>query len=123
LPINATDDRVPGGWQIDDLSDDFEKAVFITGSYTNYSGAAHAELYTLAQCQRPSAATMQRWERRPERVPVWTAVLAAAGFATVPAFRAITPQGKGAGRMGLAYSMRNIGYMARHMGPPHESWY
>jgi hypothetical protein len=104
-------------------ADDFERAVFITGAYSIYSGAAHAEMYSIVQGWRPSAATAQRWERRPERVPVWAVVLAAAGFATVPAFRAITLLGKGARRMDLAYSMRNIGQMARRMELPREWWY
>jgi hypothetical protein len=95
----------------------------MAGAYSIYSGAAHAEVYSIVQGWRPSVVTVQRWERRPERIPVWAAVMAAAGFATVPAFRALTLLGKGARIMDLAYSMRHIGQMARRMDLPRAWWY
>jgi hypothetical protein len=99
---------------------DFENAVFMTAAYAIYSGAAHAELYAIRQGWRPSPTAAPLWEKNPDRIPVWAAVLAAAGFATVPAFRAITLLGKNARRADLAYSMRNIGKMTRRLGLPKE---
>ena len=87
----------------------FEQAVFMTAAYSIYSGATHAELYSVAQGWRQSATATRLWERYPERVAVWAAVMAAAGFVTVPAFRGITLLGKNARKVDLAYSMRNIG--------------
>jgi len=82
--------------------------------------AAHAELYAIRQGWRLSPTAGPLWEKNPDRVPVWAAVLAGAGFATVPAFRAITLLGKNARRVDLAYSMRNIGQMTRRLGLPKE---
>jgi hypothetical protein len=87
-------------------------------AYAIYSGAAHAELCSVVQSWRPSPAAAPLWERNPERDAVWAAIMAGAGFVVVPAFRAITLLGKGARRMDLAYSMRNVGEMARRMGLP-----
>jgi hypothetical protein len=102
---------------------DFEKAVFMTAAYAIYSGAAHAELYAVSQVWRLSAAAAPLWERAPDRVAVWAAVLAAAGFATVPAFRAIQVLGLNARKAEIAYSMRNLGKVMREMELPREWWY
>jgi hypothetical protein len=99
---------------------DFEKAVFMTAAYAIYSGASHAELYAVTQGWRPSTVAPPLWERSPHRIAVWAAVMAAAGFATVPAFRAIELFGKNARKVDIAYSMRNIGKMAHDMSLPRE---
>lgn len=101
-------------------ANEFEKALFMTGAYKIYSGAAHAELYAVTQSWRPSTIAAPLWEKNPDRIAVWAAVLAGAGCATVPAFRAITLLGKNARMVDLAYSMRKIGQMTRRLGLPKE---
>jgi len=99
---------------------DFEKAVYLTAAYSLYSGAAHAELYAISQSWRQSATATPLLERSHERIAVWAAVLAAAGFATVPAFSALQLFGKSSRNQEVASCMRRIGQMCRDMDLPRD---
>jgi hypothetical protein len=101
----------------------FEQALQMSAAYKIYSGAAHAELYSVLQSWRPTASPGSSavvWERRPEREAVWAAVIAAAGMAVMPAFRAITLLGRHARRIEVFHSMRRVGELTRRMGLPRD---
>jgi hypothetical protein len=101
----------------------FESEMKMSAAYKIYSGAAHAELYSVGQGWREvpaTAASGLRWERRPDREIVWGTVLAAAGFATFPAWQALRLLGRNASLTQLLYSMRAIDEMTRRLGLPPE---
>lgn len=95
-------------------------AVFAPAAYAIYSGAAHAELYAVSQAWRPSTSAHNLWERNPDRIVVWAAAIVAAGFATIPALRAIQLLGRNARRIDFYYHMQNINTMVQKMGLPRE---
>lgn len=65
----------------------------MSAAYSIYSGAAHAELYSVMQGWRDSGLPhshgmlLERW---PDREAVWTSVIIAAGFVMIPAFEALS---------------------------------
>ena len=75
---------------------EFQENVFAPAAYAIYSGAAHAELYAVMQAWRASTSAPGLLERNPDREVVWAAAITAAGFATMPALRAIQLLGKNA---------------------------
>jgi hypothetical protein len=100
-----------------------ESAMKMIAAYNIYSGATHAELYSVAQGWRQSPIPGQAapsWERAPDRQAVWATVIAAAGFAAMPAYRAIILLGRNARAVELTYSMRKIGQLTRRMDLPPE---
>ena len=102
---------------------DFEKALFSKAAYAIYSGAAHAELYAVSQGWRISPQASDDdplWERQPDRIAVWAAVISASGFAMIPAYRAITLLGKNARKKEFHDTIRNMGQMVRKMDLPRE---
>jgi hypothetical protein len=99
---------------------EFQKHVFAPAAYAIYSGAAHAELYAVAQGWRESTTTPNRWEQRPDRVAVWAAVIVAAGFAAMPALRAILLLGKNARRIDFIHHVENLNYLVRKLDLPRE---
>jgi hypothetical protein len=99
-----------------------ETAMKMSAGYRIYSGAAHAELYSVMQAWRSgasgAAAPLERWC---DREAVWAAALASAGFVMMPAFRALTLLDLRARMLEIFRSMRAIGTMTRRMKLP-EAW-
>ena len=100
---------------------EFQKHVFAPAAYAIYSGAAHAELYAVSQGWRASAITPNLWERRPDRVVVWAAAIVAAGFAAMPALRAILLLGKNARRIDFIHHVENLNSLVRKLDLP-RAW-
>lgn len=95
-----------------------EAAMKMSAAYRIYSGASHAELYSVMQGWRQTGSGAAPLERRPEREAVWAAVLAISGFVMMPTFRAMMLFGMNARMVELIYSMRNVGNMTRRMDLP-----
>lgn len=96
-----------------------ERGMQMSAGYRIYSGAAHAELYSVMQAWRRTtpgaAASLERWC---DREAVWAAVLASAGFVMMPAFRALVLLDLRARMTEMVRSMRDIGAMTRKMNLP-----
>jgi hypothetical protein len=99
---------------------EFQKHVFAPAAYAIYSGAAHAELYAVSQGWRVSPTTPDLWERRPDRIVVWAAVIVAAGFAAMAALRAILLLGKNARRIDFIHHAENLNSLVRELDLPRE---
>jgi hypothetical protein len=70
----------------------FEEATGMRAAYGIYSASAHAEWHAVIASWRQVDATGDMpalLVSRPDRVAVWAAVIASAGFACVPARRAL----------------------------------
>ena len=104
---------------------EFEKAVGVSAAYSIYSGAAHAELYSVMQGWRDSGLPhshgmlLERW---PDRDAVWTSAIIAAGFVMIPAFEALSRLDWRARKKQAAESMRKNRELARRMNLPQWSW-
>jgi hypothetical protein len=99
----------------------FQKYVFAPAAYAIYSGAAHAELYAVTQAWRASATAPDLWERNPDRIVVWAAAIVTAGFAAMPALRAILLLGKNARKIDFYYHVRGVDSLVRRMDLP-RAW-
>jgi hypothetical protein len=97
---------------------EFEKHVFSPAAYAIYSGAAHAELYSVTQAWRPLATTPKMLERNPDREVVWATTVTAAGFVTIPALTALALLGKRARGIDFQYHVRNLNRLIRQMDLP-----
>lgn len=91
----------------------------MSAGYRLYSGAAHAELYSVMQGWRQvtpgTAAPLERWC---DREVVWMAVLASAGFVMMPVYRALVLLGLNARMVEMVRSMKDIGKMTQRMKLP-----
>jgi hypothetical protein len=91
----------------------------MSAGYRIYSGAAHAELYSVMRGWRQvtpgTAAPLERWC---DREVVWMAVLASPGFAMTPVYRALVLLGLNARIVEMVRSMKDIGKMTRRMKLP-----
>jgi hypothetical protein len=101
----------------------FEAAVSMSAAYSIYSAAAHAEWHAVIGGFRQEAllggGTVLL--RRPDLTAVGGAVLAAAGFAIVPADRALQLLGRSARLAELGYRARRADDLIRRLGLP-EAW-
>jgi hypothetical protein len=101
---------------------EMETAMKMSAAYRIYSGAAHAELYSVMQAWRSTtpgtAVPLERWC---DREAVWTAVLASAGFVMMPAFRALMLLDLRARMHEMVRSMQAIGTMTNRMKLP-RAW-
>ena len=99
-----------------------ETAMKMSAGYRIYSGATHAELYSVMQTWRSTtpgaAAPLERWC---DREVVWAAALASAGFVMMPAFRALTLLDLRARMREMIQRMQAIGTMTRRMKLP-SAW-
>jgi hypothetical protein len=96
--------------------------------YRIYSGAAHAELYSVMWAWRRTTSgtpallgTKAPLERWCDREAVWAAALASAGFAMMPTFGALKLLGLRARIVEMVRSMQAIGSMTRRMKLP-SAW-
>jgi hypothetical protein len=91
----------------------------MSAGYRIYSGAAHAELYSVMQGWRQvTPGTPAPLERRCDREVVWMAVLASAGFVMMPVYRALVLLGLNARMVEMIQGMRDIGKMTKRMKLP-----
>jgi hypothetical protein len=99
-----------------------ETSMQMSAGYRIYSGAAHAELYSVMQSWRKtSPGTTALLERWCDREVVWAAALASAGFVMMPTFRALVLLDLRARKTEIFRSMRAIGAMTRRMNLP-RTW-
>jgi hypothetical protein len=100
----------------------FETAVSMSAAYTIYSAAAHAEWHAVIASFRqeplPGGGTILLG--RPDLVAVAGAVLAAAGFAVVPANRALRLLGRTAPLAEFGYHARRADDLIHRLGLPEE---
>jgi hypothetical protein len=101
----------------------FEAAVKMSAAYAIYSAAAHAEWHAVIAGWRheplPDGSTVL--VSRPDLVAAGGAVIASAGFAVVPAHRALRLLGRTARVAELAYHARRADDMIHDLGLP-EDW-
>jgi hypothetical protein len=101
---------------------DFERAVKMSAAYAIYSGAAHAEWHAVIAGWRqeplPGGGTILT--SRPDLVAAGGAVLASAGFAIVPAHRALSVLGRTARVTELGYHSRRADDLIHRLGLPEE---
>ncbi len=100
----------------------FETAVSMSAAYPIYSAAAHAEWHAVIAGFRqeplPGGGTVL--VSRPDLVAVGGAVLAAAGFAIVPADRALRLLGRTARLAEFGYHARRAEDLIHRLGLPEE---
>lgn len=100
----------------------FEAAVSMSAAYTIYSAAAHAEWHAVIASFRqeplPDGGTILL--SRPDLAAVAGAVLAAAGFAIVPADRALRLLGRTARLAEFGYHARRADDLIHRLGLPAE---
>jgi hypothetical protein len=98
----------------------FETAVSMSAAYTIYSAAAHAEWHAVIASlrQEPLPGGGSVLLSRPDLVAVSGAVLAAAGFAIVPADRALRLLGRTARLAELGYHARRADDLIHRLGLP-----
>jgi hypothetical protein len=101
---------------------ELETAMKMSAAYRIYSGAAHAELYSIMQTWRRTipnqSAPLERWN---DRETVWAATLLGAGFVMMPTFWALVLLGLRARMKEMVRSMHAIEAMTRRMRLP-EVW-
>jgi hypothetical protein len=100
----------------------FETAVSMSAAYTIYSAAAHAEWHAVIASfrQEPLPGDGTVLLSRPDLVAVAGAVLAAAGFAIVPADRALRLLGRTARLAEFGYHARRADDLIHRLGLPAE---
>lgn len=101
----------------------FETAVRMSAAYSVYSAAAHAEWHAVIASfrQEPLRGGGTILLSRPDLVAVAGAVLAAAGFAIVPADRALRLLGRTARLAEFGYHARRADDLIHRLGLP-EGW-
>jgi hypothetical protein len=114
-------ERLPGFTK---RADDFGEANRMTAAYRIYSASVHVQWYAVVQdwrdVDKAETSTPMR-ERRPDREAAWAAVIASAGFAVMPAWRAMTLLGLNARLMELREHVRMLDNLLRRMDLP-KSW-
>jgi hypothetical protein len=100
----------------------FETAVSMSAAYSIYSAAAHAEWHAVIAGfrQEPVPGRGTVLVSRPDLVAVGGAVLAAAGFAIVPADRALRLLGRTARLAEFGYHARRAEDLIHCLGLPEE---
>jgi hypothetical protein len=98
----------------------FETAVSMSAAYTIYAAAAHAEWHAVIASfrQEPLPGGQTVLLSRPDLVAVAGAVLAAAGFAIVPANRALRLLGRTARLAEFGYHARRADDLIHCLGLP-----
>jgi len=101
---------------------DFEAAVQMSAAYAIYSAAAHAEWHAVIAGWRdePLPGGGRILVSRPDLVAAGGAVLASAGFAIVPATRALKLLGRTARMVEVGYHARRADDMIHRLGLPEE---
>ncbi len=104
---------------------DFERALKALGSYSIYSGAAHAEWHAVISGWQLPASTDSAevlLVRNPDRVAIWSAVFNATNASLEVSRRALEILGRRARLIDLGYRSKNALLLMERMGLPREWW-